>query len=220
MDLIKEAVRARHSVRSFTDEPIAPDTEAALRVEMEACNTASGLHIQLITNEGAAFGSMMARYGKFSGCKNYFAIVGPKGSDEACGYYGERLVLLAQSLGLNSCWVAMTYDKRKVPIQCAGGEQLIIVIALGYGTTQGTAHKSKDMARLCRTTGEVPGWFRSGMEAALLAPTAINQQKFLITLSGKTVSAKALLGPHSKIDLGIVKYHFELGAGVDQFEWA
>ena len=70
------------------------------------------------------------------------------------------------------------------------------------------------------TEGPAPYWFRKGVEAALLAPTAMNQQKFKFTLRGDTVSAKAGMGFYTKVDLGIVKYHFELGAGRDRFRWA
>ena len=47
----------------------------------------------------------------------------------------------------------------------------------------------------------------------MLAPTAVNQQKFLFTLNGDEVTAKATGGVYSRIDLGIVKYHFEVGSG-------
>ncbi|MBR4256518.1 MAG: nitroreductase, partial [Clostridia bacterium] len=67
--------------------------------------------------------------------------------------------------------------------------------------------------------GDAPEWFMRGMEAAALAPTAINQQRFIINYENGKVSAKALLGPCSKTDLGIVKYHFELGAGSENIIW-
>ena len=66
----------------------------------------------------------------------------------------------------------------------------------------------------------LPDWFRAGAEAALLAPTAMNQQKFLFVLDGNKVSAKAGFGFYTKIDLGIAKCHFEIGAGTDNFKWA
>ena len=47
-----------------------------------------------------------------------------------------------------------------------------------------------------------------------------NQQKFLITLSGDKVSAKSAGGFYSKVDSGIVKKHFEIGAGESNFIWA
>lgn len=99
------------------------------------------------------------------------------------------------------------------------GEKLYVVIAIGYGKSQGVPHKSKAMELVCKTNGEMPGWFQRGMEAALLAPTAMNQQKFLFTLDGRKVSARAGRGFYSKIDLGIVKYHFEVGAGTENFQW-
>lgn len=219
MDLL-EAMQKRHSVRSFTDRKIDAETEAELRRLMEAYNKESGLHMQLITNEPKAFDGMMAHYGKFSGCTDYIALVGKKGAEENCGYYGEKIILKAQQLGLNSCWVAMTYSKSKAPCVIAKGEKLYLVIALGYGETQGVPHRSKPMSQLCEVGGVMPDWFENGMKAAMLAPTAMNQQKFMITLKDNTVYAKALLGFYAKIDLGIVKCHFEIGAGEDNFIWA
>ncbi len=218
MDLI-QAIYARHSVRSFTDRKIEGEVKNGLLKEIENCNRESGLNIQLCLDEPKAFGGMMAHYGRFENCKNYIALVGKADTDELCGYYGERLVLKAQQLGLNTCWVAMTYSKSKAECTINKGEKIKLVIAVGYGKTQGMAHKSKDMTALCGVSGEMPDWFRKGMELSMLAPTAMNQQKFMFTLKGDKVSAKASRAFYSKIDLGIVKYHFEIGAGRENFKW-
>ena len=69
------------------------------------------------------------------------------------------------------------------------------------------------MAQLCDTSGDMPAWFRKGVEYAMLAPTAMNQQKFYIEHSGNTAHAKALSGMYTDVDLGIVKYHFEAASG-------
>ncbi len=216
MDLLT-AIKNRHSVRSYIDKPIDSETLSELKAEIDACNKESGLHIQLVTNEPEAFDSMMAHYGKFSGVQNYIALVGRKSADfdEKSGYYGERIALKAQMLGLNTCWVAMTFSKgaAKKAVVIESGEKLGCVLALGYGKTQGVAHTSKSMAQLCKTEGSMPEWFKNGMEAAILAPTATNQQKFLFTLNGQKVTAEATGGFYSKVDLGIVKYHFEVGSG-------
>ena len=216
-----EAITARHSVRHYLDQPIPDAVASALQQEIETINGESGLHIGLALEEPAAFRNPLAHYGMFRGVRNYFTIACPKGADmeEAIGYYGERLVLLTQTLGLNTCWVALTYSKRKVKADLAPGETVRIVIALGYGAAQGKPHKSRGMHEVCRTDGSMPDWFRRGVEAALLAPTAVNQQKFRLTLDGSTVHAEALPGPCAKIDLGIVKYHFEIGAGTENFNW-
>lgn len=220
MDL-KEAMKERHSVRRYADRPLSEDIVAELEQEISTCNKESGLHIQLVKNEPKAFDGFMAHYGKFSGVRNYIAMIGKKdaGLDEKCGYYGERLVLKAQQLGLNTCWVAMTYSKIKTAFTIDNGEKLCIVISLGYGTSQGVPHKSKAVSDVTKTDGILPGWFKAGAEAALLAPTAMNQQKFLFTLKDGKVAAKAGFGFYTKIDLGIAKYHFEIGAGAENFKW-
>ena len=216
-----QAMERRHSVRSYEERSIDKETKEKLAAMIETCNRESGIHMQLVTEDPQAFISLMAHYGKFSGVRNYIALVGKKGTDmdEVCGYYGEKIVLYAQQLGLNTCWVAMTYKKVKGVFKVNAGEKLYVVIAIGYGKSQGVPHKSKAMELVCKADGEMPGWFQRGVEAALLAPTAMNQQKFLFTLDGKNVSARAGMGFYSKIDLGIAKYHFEIGAGAENFQW-
>lgn len=221
MDLM-EAMKARHSVRQYMDKPLEKKAVEELQAEIDACNQESGLHIQLVRNEPKAFDGFMAHYGKFSGVTNYIAMIGKKGPDleEKCGYYGERLVLKAQQMGLNTCWVAMTYSKIKTAFRIDDGEKLCIVISIGYGKNQGSAHKVKTADEVVKGDGAQPEWFRAGVEAALLAPTAMNQQKFTFALSGNRVSVKAGIGFYTKIDLGIIKYHFEAGAGTEHFVWA
>lgn len=218
---ITEAIKKRHSVRQYTARPLGENIISALRQEISACNSESGLHIQLVTNEPKAFDGFMARYGKFNGVANYLAMVGKKDAnlDEKCGYYGERIVLKAQQFGLNTCWVAVTYSKVKSAYSVEKGEKLCLVIALGYGEIQGIPHKSKSPAEISESGDNPPDWFKRGIEAALLAPTAMNQQKFKFILNGNSVTAKSSSGFCTKIDLGIVKYHFEVAAGTENFTW-
>lgn len=216
-----EAIKSRHSVRNYTDRKIEGDVKEQLIQMVNVCNRESGLHIQLCLNEPRAFSGMMAKYGKFKNVNNYIALVGrkEKGLEEKCGYYGEKIVLKAQQLGLNTCWVALTYSKGKSTAVVEKGEKFLMVIAIGYGETSGAAHKGKPIEDLCRVKGVMPDWFRRGIEAAQLAPTAINQQKFLFELNGNTVKATSLFGPNSRVDLGIVKYHFEIGTSGGNWHW-
>lgn len=139
--------------------------------------------------------------------------------EEKVGYYGEKLVLFAQQLGLNTCWVALTYSKIKGAFAVKQGEKLCLVIAIGYGNTNGTAHRFKASEEVSKADGSVPVWFKKGVEASLLAPTAMNQQKYKFILEGNKVSAVCGKGFYTKIDLGITKYHFEIGAGKENFIW-
>lgn len=206
LDLMKE----RHSVRQYSDKKIDGDVKTKLDTYVASINEESGLSMQIFYNEPNCFNSMLAHYGKFSNVKNYIAIVGKKEEQEKSGYYGEKLVLKCQELGLNTCWVALTHGK--VNVQTKPQQKLLILIAMGYGTNTGVAHKSKPIKELCKEDA-YPEWFMKGMEAVSLAPTAMNQQKFLFEMKNGQVYAKALRGFYSKIDLGIVKYHFETITG-------
>lgn len=206
LDLMKE----RHSVRQYSDKKIDGDVKTKLDTYVASINEESGLSMQIFYNEPNCFNSMLAHYGKFSNVKNYIAIVGKKEEQEKAGYYGEKLVLKCQELGLNTCWVALTHGK--VNVQTKPQQKLLILIALGYGTNTGVAHKSKPIKELCKEDA-YPEWFMKGMEAVSLAPTAMNQQKFLFEMKNGQVYAKTLRGFYSKIDLGIVKYHFEAVTG-------
>lgn len=220
MSDILRLMSARHSVRQYLDKPIPAELRETLDAYAEELNAAGGLHMQILYDEPDCFNSRMAHYGKFENCSNYIAMVGAKAPDldERCGFYGELLVLKAQELGLNTCWAKMTHGKSKAVLE--EGEKEVIVIALGYGKTQGTKRKSKTYRQVSNITEESPEWFKRGVRAALLAPTATNQQKFWLELDGDTVTAEAgLLGACLKTDLGIIKCHFELGAGKENFRW-
>lgn len=213
MDIL-ELMKQRHSVRQYLVQPIEPEKRLALDDLVQKINHEADLHIQVIYNDPKCFDSFMAHYGKFTDVHNYIALVGTKSPklDETLGYYGERLVMKAQELGLNTCWVALTHGKSKALVN--KGEKLVCLISLGYGKTQGVEHKSKPLQTLCNTSDQMPDWFLHGMNAALLAPTAMNQQKFYFELlPDGTVNASCGSGFYTKLDLGIVKYHFEAASG-------
>ena len=214
-------------MRKYIDKEIPADIITALQDKIAECNKVGNLNIQLVLNETRAFTGMLS-YGSFSGVKNYLVMVGKKGDnlDERVGYYGEQLVLLAQTLGLNTCWVGLSYRKVENAYNVGKDEKLVCVIAIGYGETQGVTHKVRNVEQVSNASDLTPAWFKKGIEAALLAPTAVNQQKFSFEYVGMSnnrhrVKAKkgfSIIG-YSQIDLGIAKCHFEIGAGVNNFEW-
>ena len=212
---LQEAVMQRHSVRRYLDTPIEEKTAAELEKIISEVNAESGLSLQLVLNEPKAFGALINGIGFLKNVRNYIALVGKNGEElsEKAGYYGEKIVLEAQRLGLNTCWVAGTYRKEKTVCRIKEDESLVCVIALGCGENQGKPHNSKPLEKLYKCEGEVPEWFLEGVRFASLAPTALNQQKFLFEYSEEIASVKSLGGFYSDIDLGIVKYHFEIGSG-------
>lgn len=226
---LEEAIKARHSVRNYKHQPLPEEIIGALRKKIEECNQLGNLHIQLVTDERKAFSGIMS-YGSFSGVENYLIMAGRKAADldERIGYYGEQIVLLAQTLGLNTCWVGLTYRKVNETFKLNDGEKVACVIALGYGEDKYRQHKIKSRTEVSNADDLSPEWFVKGVDAALLAPTAVNQQKFHFELLKEQKNGKpqvkastsfSMLG-YTKMDLGIAKFHFEIGAGKETFEWA
>ena len=225
---LQEAIKARHSVRAYKNEPLADDVSRRLEEDIIEVNQIGRLHIQLIQNEPKAFLGTLAKYGKFRNVTSYLVMAGKKADDldECIGYYGEHLVLLAQTLGLNTCWVGLSYKKIPNTYVLDEGEVIKAYIAIGYGETQGSNHKIKIVEQVSNASEITPLWFKRGVEAALLAPTAVNQQKFSFEYVGMNdnrhqVRAKkgfSMIG-YTQMDLGIAKYHFEVGAGKEHFDW-
>ncbi|MDR2966866.1 MAG: hypothetical protein LBU74_02830 [Methanobacteriaceae archaeon] len=222
MDLL-EAIKKRHAVRQFTDKKIEGDIKKNLLDIIDECNGESGLKIQLCLEDEDIFkGGFIGRFSSFNNVKNCIAIVGKKFKDldEKAGYYGEKIVIKATQLGLNTCWAAGGYNKSKINVEIEKGEKLVIVIAIGYGIDEGKTHKVKPLEKLGYAKDKMPQWFRKGLESAQLAPTARNQQKFKFTLLNENlVKAETSFGFFTKIDLGIAKYHFEVGADSKEWSW-
>lgn len=219
-----EFIKSRHSVRRYLDKAIPKEFVDILQEEIRQCNLEGNINLQLVLNDDNAFSGIRANYGSIKGVKNYIVLVGKrcKDLDEKLGYYGERIVLKAHELGLNTCWIglSMLYKKTKGAYEVNKGETKRLIIAIGYGENQGHPRSSKifdDVTNIA--VKEIPDWFKNGVEYSLFAPTATNQQKFVFELCKDGVRLKDGVGFYSKVDKGIVKYHFELGAGTENFNW-
>ncbi len=228
MMTLSEAIDARHSVRRYLNEPLTADQAAALQAAVERINREAGLHVQLVLNEPRGFSTGLA-YGTFKGVGNYLVMAGRKAPDlnERVGYYGEQLVLLAWQLGLGSCWAGLTYRSVKDAYRLEPGEKVVCMIALGHPDDERRRPRRKRAEQVSNVSDLTPAWFRQGVEAAIKAPTAVHQQKFYLEYldAGQglpRVRARRLfsLVGYTQTDLGIVKLHFEIGAGRENFAWA
>lgn len=218
---IKEAVRARHMVRKFTDQPIPGDSVRLLEKRIEENNRNYNLNLSLVTGNGEGL-SKIAKLLLAKGVNNYFILAGEDTPDldEKLGYRGCDLILYAQTLGLNTWWVGGMFSRRgaeKNMDKIAG--RINGIIAVGYGATQGVPHKSKSADEISQYKGTAPQWFKDGVDALLCAPTALNKQAYMVKGEGRKVSLTCTNGHFAGIDLGIGKYHFEIGAGKENFQW-
>ena len=216
---INEAIATRHAVRSYTDKPIPSEIIGKLSERITAMNAAHGVKMKLISGEKAPIWGLMRLMGA-KGTKNFLLLGSPDIPDakEKLGYAGIDIALYAQTLGLNSWWISGTVSRGGVRKHSDEAVQAGVII-LGYGQTQGVPHKSKGSQEVSSYVGDAPPWFNNGVRAALLAPTANNKQAFFITGRGNRVHIDCNNGPFTGIDRGIVKYHFEIGAGTENFVW-
>ena len=218
---IKEAVKQRHMVRKFTDKPIPADLAELLNARIAENNAAHGLNLKLVTGNSDGIGGM-AKMLLTKTVHSYIVLAGKDRADldEKLGYCGADLCLYAQTLGLNTWWVGGMFSGKGAMKHLETKDVRVNgVIAIGYGQTQGMPHKSKTAAEISQYNGAAPQWFLDGVEALLCAPTALNKQPYMVRGDGDRVSLTAGEGHFAGIDLGIGKYHFEVGAGKDNFQW-
>lgn len=221
-----ETIRERHSVREYDGKPLARVEFDALGAVVEECARESGLDIQLVGDNPEVF-NVIARFGLIRGCRTHVAFVvddvkaGDVAADEAIGYWGQKIVLAAQDMGLNTCWCALCSRKKSRAV-VAPGKKIRLIIAVGHGKTQGFSRKTKSVEALSSVEcAKAPAWFAAAMEAAQLAPTAMNNQNFKITLlsDGKTVRIDAPQSGLNVIDEGIVRCNFEIAANEAGADW-
>lgn len=246
-----ETIRERHSVREYDGGPLGQAEFDALGAVVEECARESGLDIQLVGdnpevfNVIARFGLIRgcrthvafvvddAKAGGATSGANAAAngateadCVEMRGArrtaaDEVIGYWGQKIVLAAQDMGLNTCWCALCSRKKSRAV-VALGKKVRLVIAVGHGKTQGFPRKTKSVGALSSVEcAKAPAWFAAAMEAAQLAPTAMNNQNFKITLlsDGRTVRIDAPQSGLNAIDQGIVRRNFEIAANEIGADW-
>lgn len=216
---MQDAMEQRHTVRHFTATKLSAETIRRLQERTDANNLENDLSIRLIIDNTDALG-FFAKLFLGKNVRNYWILAAPDhpDSEEKLGYCGTDLMLYAQTLGLNTWWIGGTYNHNVISA-AVKGNRVIGIIAVGYGQTSGKPHNSKQLAAVSQYNGAMPDWFRSGVHAALLAPTALGKQHFSLKGSGTEVSLQCENSNYSDTERGILKYHFELGAGKDHFQW-
>lgn len=218
---IKDAIKERHMVRQYTDKAISTDIMELLNERITENNKKYNLHLALVVGNSDGIGGM-AKLLLSKTVNNYIVLAGMDTPelDEKLGYCGADLILYAQTLGLNTWWVGGMFNgKGALKNLSDKNVRANGVIAIGYGQTQGVPHKSKTAAEISEYNGDKPQWFVDGIDALLYAPTALNKQPYIVKGVGNKISISAGNGHFSGIDLGIGKYHFEVGAGKENFEW-
>jgi len=216
---LKEAMQKRHMVRKYINKPISDELINKINERISMNNKKFNLSMKLMVNNNKGVSSIMKLI-MAKGVNNFIILAGDNSSNlaERLGYSGADIMLFAQTLGLNTWWVGGTFN-RSVS-QYVDNKKVTGIIAIGYGESQGKPHKSKMVEDVSKYNGTViPSWFISGVESALLAPTALNKQDFMIIGNKNKVKIECDNSIFTGSNVGLIKYHFELGAGKENFEW-
>ncbi len=229
------AITQRTSRRSYQKQSIEPQKTVQIKALIDEINEKSGLHIQFIENGNRFLNGFKASYGLITGMPSLIALVGNTRDPElkrSVGYYGEFLVLECVSLGLGTCWISGTYDRKEClqSLNMKAEEDLVCVIAVG-NTAQGKGIKEQLVSRLNgrkqtfdellkEQDGNLPPWVVSGIEAARLAPSAVNGKPIGYRFKDNRLTVFITKKNHGAetIDLGISMANFQLGAMHEQKE--
>ncbi len=171
-------------------------------------------------------------YGKIKGAPAFIAFVGSTDSanvQEKTGYTGEGIILEATALRLDTCWVGGFFRPEAAAdvIGIKRPERVLAVCPIGYArndwsleekimTGFGRSHRRKPLEEIVTGLPEVqwPPWVKPAVEAARLAPSAVNRQpwRFHIGDQSITVSVDNLKDSYKiskRLDCGIAMLHIE-----------
>jgi len=231
------AINARRARRAYDkSKTISEEVNKKIHGVCSGFRPYSGVRVEYISEPpDDVFANALGFYGNIKNAPAFFAFVGDMSDpnvQEKMGYTGEAAVLEATALGLGTCWVALTYNAKAVKslVKLGPNEKLICVSPVGYTTEAwsfeekaltgfGALHQRKPLPTMVSGLAESgwPDWAKAAVEAARLAPSAMNRQpwSFDIEKSGITVSVKDR-GPEfnvaRRLDCGIAMLHIEVGA--------
>lgn len=231
MDII-QAIEKRISCRAFSSKQVEQGKFEMLVEQAEKINRETGLHFQIHGpgEDGTAINMSPKMFASNPPC--FAALVAPKGPipEEKLGFYGEELVLFAETLGLSTCWVASTYDRDSIEVDLSEGEVLHDVVPIGYAPEKmpvkqrtiragirGRSKKLEDLYRGPVPLDRAPEWIQACIDAVWRAPSAINEQPVVFVQDAIEGPVRAELirvkTGMEYTDLGIAKYHFQVVAG-------
>ena len=242
MELIKEewygAIKARSSRRAFQERQIKESTFEKLEKFIKELNQNLTGSRAVLFRQGCneILKGVVGSYGVISGTEAYLVFIGDKKDSNyqlKTGYLGEAAILEATHLGLDSCWVGGFFkqDDLNNQLNLAEQEEILAIAPIGHADSKKSlkekfiklinfGSKRKDVNELCVDgfKSSWPGWIRTGIKAARLAPSAMNRQPWRFSAPDNMIvkimstEGKGKFGVDKKLDCGIAMLHFEVGA--------
>ncbi len=230
------AITPRRSRRKYDSSDLGPGELDNLQTVCSEFRPFSEARADVVTRSlDKIFKGAVGPYGKVKGAPAFIAFTGNMGDpyiQEKVGYTGEGIILEATAMGLATCWVG-GFFRPKVAAAAAGttgNERVLAVTPVGRAmdgfsreerimTGFGRSHRRKPLEELADglARSEWPQWIESALEAARIAPSAVNRQpwRFHVEPDSITVSIDNTgfsLGISKRLDCGIAMMHIEVAA--------
>lgn len=216
------SVGQRFSVRKYAGDPSEEDWESLKQTA--AMLSAKGVRIAL----GQARDAFLPNFlwlGKVKGTGSFAALIADKQTQHtSIEYMGEAFILECAAMGLGTCWLGASYNKKNVQetisreIELLPGEKIVCIISVGQPNEKYTARPRKSLEELTglqtAALSELPEWQQRALECARLAPSAVNAQPWKFYVDGDTLAIKNTSWNFGfgMLDCGIAMLHMELGA--------
>ena len=209
------ATQSRFSVRAYTADPT--DAQLAALRQTASQLSAKGVRIDVLRDEHVFTGMFGA---KIKGTSSFAALFSRDARPETVGYIGEAFVLECTALGLQTCWLGVSFSKQSLhnAIKLRQGEKLVCIISMGQCAEGYVARKRRTVAELTEITDEqfanLPEWKRCAVACARMAPSAINAQPWSFDTDGPGIGVENASWNFGwgRLDCGIAMLHIELGA--------
>jgi len=229
---IIDAMKSRHSVRSYNGQPLSATASAALIDAIASAESpfGGGVTIRLAHFDLKGYRKPWT-YGMISGaCSFLLMAVGQEDcSMLSAGFMMERVILEATAMGLGTCWMAATFrgtdfDRGQ---EWPDGQRLRVVVPVGIPSSRpGLVERFTRFTLGSRTRKPFSDLFFNGnfethlayadsafapaLEMMRIAPSSVNSQPWRAVESGDTVHFYHKTGSSlSLLDCGIGISHFD-----------
>ena len=241
---VSETIQKRHSVRTYDAQPMSEQDLEKLTAYAKTLQNPFGIPVTVhLLKTGDASTKKLGTYGVIKGTKTFLGVTVPKGalSLEAAGSSFEQLVLFATHLGIGTCWLAATFDRKAFTgaMNVGDDEWMPVISPIGYPSEKRTI--SESLMRTGMKSNQRKDWkelFFSGdfrtplsrteadayaqpLEMLRLAPSATNAQPWRVLrrdrafhFYAKVAEGQGEVDPPiiQRVDVGICANHFCLTA--------
>ena len=235
-----EAIFRRHSRRQFNHKPLPQEIiDQILAAEQGLNRLLPGARIVFRNQDpDEVFSGAIGTYGKIKDAPAYTAFIGDirdPNVQEKVGYLGECFILEATALGLATCWVGGFFRPETVARQISieSYEKVLAVTPVGFTESNYSlaekmlsgmagSKKRKPLEELCPLGGQAERqeWVEATLEAARLAPSAVNRQPWRFSVDDNTIKVSldnnkriaSISNISKRLDCGIAMAHIEITA--------